>query len=77
VDESRCKSCGAEILWARTSAGKRVPLDAKPQRLFVRGVGLEGGGVVLRSCFTSHFATCPDAAQHRRPRSTKRPERGS
>lgn len=27
---STCRSCGAEILWARTERGKRMPLDAEP-----------------------------------------------
>lgn len=26
----RCRSCGALILWARTTKGKRVPIDAGP-----------------------------------------------
>lgn len=25
-----CKSCGAEIVWALTIAGRRMPVDAKP-----------------------------------------------
>ncbi|MFP4298669.1 MAG: hypothetical protein ACLFT0_12515 [Spirulinaceae cyanobacterium] len=24
---SKCKSCGAEIMWAKTQAGKFIPLD--------------------------------------------------
>lgn len=27
---SRCRSCRAEILWARTERGKKMPLDAQP-----------------------------------------------
>lgn len=27
---SRCRSCGAEIRWARTATGRPMPLDAEP-----------------------------------------------
>jgi len=62
---SRCKTCGAPILWLRMTTGAQMPVDEKPQRLIV----LEPTNVgVVRDCYTSHFATCPDAAQHRRAR---------
>lgn len=74
---SRCKSCGAAIVWARTIGGKRMPVDAEPSA---------GGSVVLHgdgtctvvplsgkpdgvSLHKSHFATCPNAEEHRKPRS--------
>lgn len=68
---SRCRSCAAEIIWAHTEKGKRIPLDAEP---------VEGGNIELRdgiatiygqaifgteALYVSHFATCPDAAEHR------------
>lgn len=34
-----CRSCGAPIVWARTPAGKRTPLDAKPEKRVVIVVG--------------------------------------
>lgn len=60
--EVRCSSCGAPIVWFRTKAGKRMPVDAsscKPtdaehQLDFTRHV--------------SHFSTCPEADKWRRPR---------
>ena len=53
-----CKSCGAAIVWGTTRAGKSVPLDAE----FVTGLLDEDGQIIkLRR---SHFATCPNAAQH-------------
>ena len=76
---SNCKSCGAEIRWVRTPAGKMMPLDAKPTPegnvVVVRGIGYAGTskytgdpnllpGEEFR--YTSHFATCPQAGQHRR-----------
>ena len=27
---SKCKSCGAEIIWIKTKNGKNMPCDAKP-----------------------------------------------
>lgn len=65
----KCTSCGADIIWTVTAAGKRMPVDAKPT----------GKAVVLRTnnidpltplsrvvdAFVSHFATCPNAARHR------------
>lgn len=80
---STCRSCHAEILWARTETGKRMPLDADPiadaiaetRGLFVlrdrhsaegplaiAAWGLEG----TEPHYRSHFASCPDAAKHRR-----------
>ena len=77
---SACRSCDAEVLWARTPQDKAIPIDPEP---------VEGGNIVLhdpvpgrpRTChfvgrgtpsdgprYVSHFTTCPNAAQHRRPR---------
>jgi hypothetical protein len=75
-----CRSCGAEIVWARTEKGKRAPIDAAID---------DKGTIVLRAPregerdplaifgvppdvfageprHTSHFATCPDADRWRR-----------
>lgn len=56
---SKCKSCGAAIVWGKAAAGKAIPLDPA-----VLSVVTEAGEVVRGRI--SHFATCPDAAQHRR-----------
>jgi len=40
-----CRSCGAEMVWGKTAAGKACPfdvIDGKPTHI-------------------SHFSTCPDA----------------
>lgn len=83
-----CRSCGAAIRWAKTPAGKRIPLDAIPDR--ARGnvrLGFIGGeelAIVLApgadleaaridgDLFLSHFATCPKASEHRRPRTPEK-----
>lgn len=76
----RCNSCDAAIRWVLTPKGKRMPLDPEPSPagnvLVEDGVGLTLGGDLLiaalheeRDLYTSHFATCPNAARHRgRPR---------
>jgi hypothetical protein len=79
---SRCKSCGQDLIWAKTAAGKSIPIDTAPAA---------GGNVMLQSRqglpplaivfgagtapptnqarrYTSHFATCPHGDQHRQPR---------
>jgi hypothetical protein len=75
---SRCRSCGAEIVWAITERGKRMPLDAEPSEAgtFVVRSRVEGERVVLHALYapeagaglhhTSHFATCPQAGEWRR-----------
>jgi hypothetical protein len=80
---SRCSSCGAPILWARTERGKRIPLDREPfagddpRGLFVlrelgRGVVGPLALAVTPAAFAdepryrAHFASCPQAAEHRR-----------
>jgi hypothetical protein len=77
---ARCNSCQAEIFFAKTQAGKRIPIDAVPRpdgNLVVRRVqagvvavplskaGELGPGEVKH---VSHFATCPNAPAHRSPR---------
>ncbi len=54
-----CRSCGASILFIRTSGGKKTPVDARP----MSGYDITGHLVTIR---LSHFATCPFADQHRK-----------
>lgn len=66
---SQCKTCNAEIIWAKTASGKTMPIDAKSETMFI----VEGGAGELVTCRPvqvrkSHFATCAQAEQHRRPR---------
>jgi hypothetical protein len=77
----------AEIVWAVTAAGKRMPVDAQPNPdgnlvlapaaspgqpptayVAPAPILLLGGSTPRMDRYTSHFATCPNAAQHRRPR---------
>ncbi|MCK9929361.1 hypothetical protein MXD62_19615 [Frankia sp. Mgl5] len=82
IATSRCRSCQAKIRWARTETGKAIPIDAEPTpdgnvtlsggaailreaapviaTVHAVGTPLEGPR------WTSHFATCAQAAQHRK-----------
>jgi hypothetical protein len=78
---SKCRSCGAEILWITTFSGKKMPVDAEKIH-FYAGEGNElfvtDGGAVVHGTraeegqehthigYISHFATCPNADKHRR-----------
>jgi hypothetical protein len=56
----KCRSCSALIVWLRTRKGVLMPVDAK---------GVDPADEVYdREKHTSHFASCPDARKHRRPR---------
>lgn len=72
---SQCRSCDAEILWCKTLVGnKNMPVDPIPvpggnlELQIVRGRQL----VVVHPSdpeitrHVSHFATCPNAKEHRR-----------
>lgn len=63
-DVQKCRSCGKPIIWVETSAGKKMPLDAKPEKRFV--IGSKSGKAHLLDTHLSHFATCPDAGKWRK-----------
>lgn len=76
-----CRSCGAPMVWVRTEKQRRMPLDAEPVPPGTRGTFVlrdtlspEGPLAIAAGSdelpgelyYTSHFATCPQAAEHRR-----------
>jgi hypothetical protein len=68
---AKCRSCGAQIEWATTAAGKAIPLNPYP----VNGGNLEFRGRMVHYVqpnqtprFTSHFSDCPNASNHRKER---------
>lgn len=78
---SYCRSCNAEIYWCTTHAGKNMPVDAKPDPSGELVVTHKPGENRLEvgkyyepkhgprekwKFYTSHFATCPKAGEHRR-----------
>lgn len=73
---ARCRSCAAPLLWAATENGRRIPLDPDPymgddpRGLFVlRGkiaIATTPDAFAGEPVYRSHFATCPNAKEHRR-----------
>jgi hypothetical protein len=72
-----CRSCDAAIIWARTSSGSIMPVDAEPVkganvRLRWEGSNVQAAVVKASLAFgstglrLSHFVTCPKADQWRR-----------
>jgi hypothetical protein len=55
-----CKSCMKRIIWFKTAAGKNMPVDAETVEADDEELDL--------ARHQSHFASCPKADQHRRPR---------
>lgn len=70
-DVATCRSCGAQIRWVMTESGKRMPVDAKPEKRIVidplgERLGSDAPTARVVDTYVSHFATCAFAAQHRR-----------
>jgi hypothetical protein len=74
-----CGTCGAPIRWALTWAtGTWIPIDREPAaggNITVRRAGAAviadvhgAGGTPEGARWRSHFADCPQADEHRRPR---------
>lgn len=57
---TRCRSCHAKIIWFKTDAGKNMPVDADTVEPDDQDLDL--------SRHQSHFASCPNANKHRKPR---------
>lgn len=83
MPEQRCKSCGEEIIWCKTEKGKPMPVDMAPDaggNLIILPDGtvavLKGNDLAIwrtkkgYALHTSHFATCPNAAKHRKKKGT-------
>lgn len=56
----KCRSCGAPIIWFKTSAGKNIPVNAETV--------LDGDYTLELPRHVAHFATCPEAAKFRKKR---------
>lgn len=61
---ANCRSCNAPIMWGKTTNGKAVPLDTKPKNVYIL-LNADEGVYSLERGYESHFATCPNADQHR------------
>lgn len=69
---STCRSCGALIMWCVTGHGKKMPVDARETATGNLVLEPQPDGELLAryveagtGTHTSHFATCPNADQHR------------
>lgn len=73
-----CRSCGAAIFWTKSAkTGSAMPLDAQPvdagNIYLVDGLAHVKSGdaaeqMMQGPMYQSHFATCPNAAHHRKPK---------
>jgi len=66
METSKCRGCGAEIIWAVTEGRKRIPLDVKEELRFVLGQTDDKLEAMLCKTYVTHFATCPKADLFRR-----------
>jgi hypothetical protein len=60
--ETHCRSCQALVVWFKTAAGKNMPVDASSTK------PTDAAHQLDLTRHISHFATCPNAAEHRRGR---------
>lgn len=71
--------CGAEMIWCVTENGAKIPIDVEPVpdgkliKLRVENGDrivhhIRKGEAVYQPRYNAHFATCPNADQHRRKR---------
>jgi len=72
MQRAKCKSCGAFIFWITTPSGKKTPIDANKSNgsaVWVLDANASGGlswRLTSGVGHASHFATCPNAEQHRK-----------
>lgn len=72
---SACRSCGAPVHWAWTTAGRVIPVDREPcasggniQLVDAGGRLVAIVGVAGSGTHRSHFASCRNADAHRKER---------
>lgn len=72
--KTKCRSCGAEMIMARTIKGAWMPIDAEPVPDGSLVITTQKGGTMVRPMapgedaerrYVSHFATCPQAGAWR------------
>lgn len=79
---TQCRSCGADIIWIKLASGKNMPCDAEAISYKTAMPGVRGSLTLItpdgkiasgdfdpssgKIGYQSHFATCPNANQHRR-----------
>lgn len=76
MEQGKCRSCGAQIIWIRSAkTDNLLPLDAEPvpdgNTYILDGKAVIQKGDIFDEMidgprYKSHFATCPNAQQHRK-----------
>jgi len=61
---SRCRSCGAQIIWVKMRGGKSMPVNPERVRIVLANNDHTDGTVITGHL--PHWATCPNADQHRK-----------
>jgi hypothetical protein len=61
----KCRSCGAEIIWADTAGGKPIPLNKTRAHGYLLNEHPPGTKDAHDAglFYVSHFLTCPQASQ--------------
>jgi len=87
IPQTKCRYCNADIIFIKTKAGKTMPLDAESiyfkddpkgcsfvllDGTVIKGTTVKEGTPDAKIGFISHFATCPNANQARKPRKSER-----
>ena len=54
---SKCKGCGADIVWLETIAGRKMPVDPE-RKTYVRITTI---GAAVETGYVPHWGTCPEA----------------
>ena len=62
----KCKSCGRDIRFVEMPTGRKMPIEVTPKNV----VAKVGGQWKTITGYESHFVNCPDADNHRRPKTT-------
>ncbi len=71
MGRAKCRSCDAKITWFQmVKSGKKMPFDGEPVYIKTETDPASGQliGYVDSSINASHFATCPDRNDWRRPK---------
>jgi hypothetical protein len=70
---SVCRECGARLSWARSEAGKWLPMEVEPfsgkdvparHRMTVQGGTAVATPRATQVCVVTHFVVCPARIRH-------------
>jgi hypothetical protein len=61
---TNCKSCGAKIRFVEMRSGKKMPIELNLKNIVAK---IDGNWNVVAG-YDSHFANCPGADSHRKPK---------